>query len=58
VAIGALAGIVASVVAGLTAVSTDAEPGMLFYALAAIGAARGVMSPIPDEAGTRYGGEA
>ncbi len=58
VAIGALAGIVASVVAGLTAVSTDAEPGMLFYALVAVGAARGVMSATPDETGTRVGGEA
>jgi len=57
VAVGALAGIVASIVAGLTAVSTDAEPGMLFYALAAIGVARNVMSVPADEADMRDGGD-
>jgi len=56
VAVGALAGVVASIVAGLTAVSTDAEPGMLFYALAAIGAARHVMSAPTDEPAGRDGG--
>ncbi len=44
VALAAIGGLTASVVAGLTAVSTDAEPGMLFYALAAIGSVRGVAS--------------
>ncbi len=57
VAVGALAGVVASIVAGLTAVSTDAEPGILFYALAAIGAARNVMSVPSAETGLHDGGE-
>ncbi len=35
--IGALGGVLVSLVAGLTAISVDAEPGMLFFTIAAIG---------------------
>ncbi len=56
VAIGAVAGLAASIVAGLTAVSTDAEPGMLMYALAAIGSVHTAIPHSSEEATGEDGG--
>jgi O-antigen ligase len=51
ISVGALAGIVALLVAGLFSVTTDAEPGMLFFALVALGVAGRHTSEVGREGG-------
>jgi O-antigen ligase len=51
ISVGALAGIVALLAAGLFSVTTDAEPGMLLFALAALGVAGRHTSEVGCEGG-------
>ncbi len=52
VAGGALAGVVVLAVAGIFSVTVDAEPGMLLFALAALGASYGLPGPAPAHSGS------
>jgi O-antigen ligase len=45
VSVGALGGIVVLLVAGVSSVTTDAEPGLLFFSLMALGSAGGPRGP-------------
>lgn len=53
---GALGGLLVSLVAGLTAISLDAEPGMLFFTIAAIGISGGRATNVRARE-VRHGGQ-